>query len=97
MLMAIAWRRRLLHNVLVVIMESEIAGFLKLISPKDKASKILLWPIKLTNLSVRMVYKGQSSFGITAILYTYRAYKILFRPIKCTKPLVRMAYKDQSS
>ncbi len=30
-------------------------------------------PIKPNNPSVRMVYKGQSSFGITAMLYTFRA------------------------
>ncbi len=58
------------------------AGFLKLVSPTAKSSKILFGPIKPTNPSVRMAYKGQSSFGITAILYTYRSCKTLFRLIK---------------
>ncbi len=44
------------------------------------------WPIK-----------GQRSFGITAILYTYLACKTLFEPIKPTKPSVRMGYKGQSN
>ncbi len=44
-----------------------------------------------------MAYKCLSSFGITAILYTYRACKTLFGPIKPTNPSVEMAYKDQSS
>ncbi len=50
-------------------------------------------PIQPTNPSVQMAYKGQSSFRITAILYSYRALKTLFRPIKSTNPSVWMAYK----
>ncbi len=53
--------------------------------------------INPTNPSVRMANKGHSSFGITAILYSYRVYKTLFWPIKPTNPSVRTAYKDQSS
>ncbi len=44
-----------------------------------------------------MAYKGQSSFRIIAILYTYWACKTLFRPIKSTNPSVWTAYKGQSS
>ncbi len=43
-----------------------------------------------------MAYKGQSSFGIIAILYTYLAYKTLIWPNKPTSPSVWMAYKGQS-
>ncbi len=74
-----------------------ITGFPKLVSPKAKHSKILFGHIKLTNPSVRMAYKGQSSFGITALLYTYRACKTLFEPIKPTNPPLRMAYKGLKS
>ncbi len=74
-----------------------LPGFLKLVSPKTKAGKTLLGPIKPNNPSVPMTYKGQSSFGITTILYTYWASKILFGPIKPTNPSVPMAYKGQSS
>ncbi len=45
-----------------------LPGFLKLVSPKTKAGKTLLGPIKPNNPSVPMTYKGQSSFGITTIL-----------------------------
>ncbi len=41
----------------------QISGFPKLVNPKTKVSKTLFGPIKPTNPSVRMVYKGQSSFG----------------------------------
>ncbi len=61
-------------------------GFPKLVSPNTKAGKTLFGPINPTNPSVRMAYKGQSSFGITALLYTYQAYKTLFRPIKSISP-----------
>ncbi len=44
-----------------------------------------------------MAYKGESSFGIIAILYTYQACKTIFGPTKLTNPSVRMAYKGQSS
>ncbi len=44
-----------------------------------------------------MAYKGQNSFGITAILYTYWACKTLLRLIKPTNSSVQMTYKDQSS
>ncbi len=44
-----------------------------------------------------MAYKGQSSFGKTAMLYTYWACKALFWPIRPTNTLVQMAYKGQSS
>ncbi len=74
----------------------EWIGFPKLISPKAKASKSLFGPFKLTNPSQLMAYKVQSSFGITAILYTYRACKTLFVPIKPTNQSVWMAYKGQS-
>ncbi len=73
------------------------ADFLKLISPKDKDSKTLFGPIKPTNPLVWMAYKGQKSFGIIAILYTYRAFQTLFRHIKLTNPSVQMADKGQSS
>ncbi len=43
-----------------------------------------------------MAYKGQGSFEITAILYTFWAYKTLFGLIKLTKPSVQMAYESQS-
>ncbi len=76
----------------------------KLGSPKVKATKILFTkilfePFKPTNPSVRMAYKGQSSFGIFAIylLDTYQACKTLFRPIIPTNPPVWMIYKGQSS
>ncbi len=72
-------------------------GCPKLVSLKAKAGKTLLRCIKPTNPSVRMPYKGQSSFSIIAILYTYQACKTPFRPIEPTNPLVRMAYKGQSS
>ncbi len=58
-----------------------MSGFLKLVSPKAKASKILFGHIKPINPSVQMAYKGQSSFGIIAILNTYLACKTLFGPI----------------
>ncbi len=48
-----------------------LSGFLKLINLNDKVGQTLFRPIKLTNPS----YKGQRSFGITAILYTYQACK----------------------
>ncbi len=73
------------------------AGFPKLVSLKAKVSKTLFGPIKPTNPSVWMAYKGQSSLGITAILYTYRACKTLFGPIKSTNPSVRMANNGQIS
>ncbi len=52
-----------------------------------------------------MVYKGQSSYGITAILYIkdsifvyiYQDFKTLFGSIKPTKLSVWMAYEGQSS
>ncbi len=62
------------------------AGFPKLISLKAKAIKTPLGP----------THKGQSSFGITAILYTYQAYKTLFGIIKPTYPSVRMTYKARA-
>ncbi len=45
-------------------------GFPKLVSPKAKVGKTLFRPIKPTNLSIRMAYKGQSSFGKPVILFT---------------------------
>ncbi len=65
-------------------------GFQKFISPKAKADKTLFRSIKPTNPSVRMAYKGQISFGIAVILYTYRVCKTLFGPIKPTNPSVWM-------
>ncbi len=50
----------------------------------------------LLNPPVRMADKGLSSFGITVILYTYRAYKTLFGPI-IPNPTVWIAYIIQSS
>ncbi len=38
------------------------------VSAKAKAGKTFK-PVKPTNPSVKMAYKGQSSFGIIAILY----------------------------
>ncbi len=52
-----------------------LPGFPKLVSLKAKVTKTLFGPIKLTNPPVQMAYKGQRSFGIIAILYTYRACK----------------------
>ncbi len=46
-----------------------------------RACKTLFGPTKPTNPSVRMAYEGQSSFGITAILYIYRAYSGLLNPL----------------
>ncbi len=57
-----------------------ISGFPKLISSKAKDVKPLFRPIEPTNPSFWMAYKGQSSFGITEILYTYRACKTLYGP-----------------
>ncbi len=84
----------MLHKCPKPALHRPATGFPKLVNTKTKAGKTLLGPIKLINPSVRMVYKGQSSFGIIAIMYTYRACKTLFRPIK---PSVWMAYKGQSS
>ncbi len=56
--------------------------FLKLVILKIET---LFGPIKPTSLNG---LKGHSSFGITALLYTYQACKTLFRPIKPTKPSV---------
>ncbi len=39
-----------------------VAGFPKLVSLKVEAGKTLSGPIKPTNPSVRMAYKGQGSF-----------------------------------
>ncbi len=72
------------------------SGFLKLVTLKTKSIKTRFGPIKPTNPSVRMAYKGQSSFGILTIFYTYQVCKTLFRPIKPTNPSARMACKDQS-
>ncbi len=58
--------------------------------PKAKALKTLFGPIKPTNPSAWMAYKGQSSFGIIAVLYTYQACKTLFRPIKPTNLSVQI-------
>ncbi len=44
----------------------------------------LFGSIKSINPSVGMSYKNQSSFGITAILYTYQVYKTLLGPVKPT-------------
>ncbi len=46
-------------------------GFQKLVSEKAKVGQTLFGAIKSTNPSVQMTYNGQSSFLITAILYTY--------------------------
>ncbi len=46
-----------------------LTGFPKLISPKAKASKTLFRPMKPTNPSVRMAYKGQSSFRKPAVTF----------------------------
>ncbi len=54
---------------------SLLTGFPKLIIPKAKANKSLFGPIKRTKSLLQMAHKGQSSFGITAILYTYQATK----------------------
>ncbi len=72
-------------------------GFPKFVSPKAKASKTLFRPVKPTNPSIQMDYKGQRSFGIISILYTYQSCKTLFGPIKSTNPSIQMAYKGQSS
>ncbi len=64
---------------------------------QSKACKTLFGPIKSTNPSVRMAYKGHSTFGIIAIYYAYPACKTLFEPMKPTNQSIRMAYKGQSS
>ncbi len=72
-------------------------GFPKVISPKARAGKNSFGPIKLTNVSVQMACKGQSSLEIVTISYTYQACKTLFGSIKPINPSVRMACKGQSS
>ncbi len=74
-------------------------GFPNLFSLKANTSKTLFGPSQPNNLSVWMAYKGQSSFGITAILYTYQASKTLFRPIKPTNKSIcpNGLYNGQSS
>ncbi len=63
-------------------------GIPKLVSPMAKADKTLFRPIKPTNPSVQMACKGQSSFGITAILPAQPYSGLL-------NPSVQMAFKDQ--
>ncbi len=84
-------------NMFYYFFIKQLPCFPKLISLKAKTGETLFGPIKPTNPSVRLPYKGQSSFGIIAILHTYLACKTLFGPIKPTNPSVLVAYKGQNS
>ncbi len=66
-------------------------------SPVANAVKTLFSPVKPTNPSVWMPFKGQNSFWITTILYAHWACKNLFWPVKPTNPAVWMSCKTWRS